>query len=139
MGSLNFDGSKIQRQNDTYRNVGGAITVTEQALPNVDSILVEENAVPFASGTSGADLERTQWAVQLIAPARKITDAPSDSLVERQTERFVVTGSGNPEIGLIPVRDFGNRHTGDRIVLGDASDDTVIERTLNTSVRPSGV
>lgn len=136
MGSLNFDGSIIQRQNETYRNIGGAITVTDQALPNTSSILVEENSVPFPSGATRADLVKTQWAVQLVAPARKITDAPSDSLVERQTERFVVSESGNPEISLIPVRDYGDRHTGDRVVLGDASDDTVVERRPNTGFRP---
>ena len=136
MGSLNFDGSTIQKQNETYRNIGGAITVTQQELPNVATTLVEESAVPFPSGATRADLVKTQWATQLIAPARKITDAPSDSLVERQTERFVVSASGNPEIGLIPVRDYADRHTGNKLVLGDAATDTVVERRPNTSFRP---
>jgi len=136
MGSLNFDGSKIQKQNETYRNIGGAITVTQQALPNTSATLVEEYAVPFASGATRADLVKTQWATQLINPARKITDAASNSLVERQTERFVTSGSGNPEIGLIPVRDYGDRHTGNKLVLGDAATDTVVERRPNTSFRP---
>ena len=136
MGSLNFDGSKIQRQNETYRNIGGAITATQQELPNAAVILVEENAVPFPAGATRADLTKTQWATQLIGPARKITNSTDDSLVERQTKRFVVSASGNPEIGLIPVRDFADRHTGNKLVLGDASTDTVVERRPNTSFRP---
>lgn len=136
MGSLNSDGSKIQRQNETYRNVGGAITVTQQALPNVSSTLVEENSVPFPSGATRADLTITQWTVQMVAPARKITDAASNSLVERQTTVLAVSAFGNPEIALIPVRDYGDRHTGDRVVLGDASSDTVVERRPNTGFRP---
>lgn len=136
MGSLNFDGTIIQRQNETYRNIGGAISTTQQELPNSGSILVAENTnTPFLRGTD-ADQTLTQRATLMINPARKITDAPTDSLVERQTERFVVSASGNPEIGLIPVRDFADRHTGDKIVLGDAATDTVVERRPNTSFRP---
>lgn len=136
MGSLNSDGSIIQKQNATYRNIGGAITSTNQELPNTESILVEENSVPFPSGATRADLTRTQWSTVLINPARKITDTTDDSLVERQTDVQLVSGSGNPEIGLIPVRDYGDRHTGNRVVLGDAATDAVVERRLNTSVRP---
>lgn len=136
MGSLNTDGSIIQRQNDTYRNIGGAISSTPQELPNSGIILVAENTnVPFPIGTN-ADLVTTQYATQLINPARKITDAATDSLVERQTEVQVVSASGNPEISLIPVRDFGIRHTGDKVVTGNAAIDTVVERQDNTSVRP---
>jgi len=136
MGSLNFDGSIIQKQNETYRNIGGAITVTQQALPNVAATLVEESAAPFPSGATRADLTKTQWAVQLIVPAIKITDSATNSLVRREEDVLVVSASGNPEIGLIPVRDYADRHTGDRVVLGDASNDTVVDRRPNTSFRP---
>ena len=136
MGSLNSDGSIIQRQNETYRNIGGAISSTQQDLPNSGLILVAENTnVPFPIGTN-ADLILTQYATQMINPARKITDSATNSLVERQTNTQAVSASGNPEIGLIPVRDYADRHTGDKIVLGDAATDTVVERRPNTSFRP---
>lgn len=136
MGSLNSDGSKITRTNSTYRNVGGAIRETSQDLPNASAITVSENSVPFPSGATRADLTLSQYTTQLISPARKITDAATNSLVERAINTLAVSSSGNPEIALIPVRDYGNRHTGDRIVLGDASNDTVVERQLNTNFRP---
>jgi hypothetical protein len=139
MGSLNSDGSIIQKQNETYRNIGGAISSTQQDLPNSGVILVAENTnVPFLRGTD-ADTTLTQYSTLLINPARKITDAATNSLVERQTETQTISASGNPEISLISVRDYADRHTGNRLVLGDAATDTVIERRLNTSVRPSGV
>jgi len=136
MGSLNTDGSIIQRQNETYRNIGGAISSTQQELPNVDVILVAENTnTPFLRGTD-ADIILTQYATMMINPARKITDSATNSLVERQTNTQTVSASGNPEIGLIPVRDYADRHTGNKLVLGDAATDTVVERRPNTSVRP---
>jgi hypothetical protein len=136
MGSLNLDGSIIQRQNETYRNVGGAIRVTQQALPNITVTLTEENSVPFPSGASRADLTTSQWTTQLISPTVKVTDSATDSLVSRNTNRFIVSASGNPEIGLIPVRDYSDRHTGDKIVLGDSSIDEVVSRRPNTNFRP---
>ena len=139
MGSLNSDGSKIVRQNDTYRNIGSAITVTSQDLPNDEGTpVLDHSSKPFLRGPD-VNTTTVQYVTINQSSHRKITTTEDNTLIDRQTNHLAVSASGNPEIAAIPTRDYGNRHTGDRIVLGDASDDTVIERQLNTSVRPSGV
>ncbi len=137
MGSLNSNGTKIVRQNVTYRNIGNYVSATSGLIPNGrDEVVSDNGSVPFLRGTD-ADQEVTQYTTINLAPTKKITNTVDDSLVSRNTTVLPVSASGNPEISLIPVRDYSDRHTGNRVVLGDASDDTVITRRDNTSFRPT--
>jgi len=150
MPSLDAPGSVpvVDRQNASFRNEGGSLVVTSGLLPQTGptSSKVSTALLPQGHDRSAAEFgtqpnrATTQYSTLCINPAKKVTTSDDASLtsglISRATGKVAPTAGSQPEIALKPVSQRSTYHTGNKIVIRNSDDDSLVARQGNDSVRP---
>lgn len=142
MGSLNSPGIPIvTKQLVSHRSLGRNIAVTSGINPYGH----ESRRGPIESGCDEYSRSLALYGTQstpaidsVVSEGRFIKQYRSDedAVVSRDLGQVPLTSGNNPEINLKPVSQRHAAHRGNRVVVQDSSDDTLVEREQNTSVRP---
>lgn len=130
MGSLNSDGSSINRDNYSYRNIGNFIHRTYPASPNEKEVVTKD----YAPGVAGdnADVTDSQLATLGASSHIKQTNSIDDAKYNLIATSGVVVASGSPELEAKSITQESFTHTGDRIVIRQETPGTLIERVSNS-------
>lgn len=135
MGSLNLDGSIKTFANRTYRNVGGSVNQTDDETPNAKSITV--NDVPSYARTAAdfgtqPDFDISWYNTVSLVVVKKVTTADGDALIDRIDSKTSVAASEQPELQNKAITRRGTVNTGNRAVIRDSGDDSLVGRRDTT-------
>jgi len=149
MGSLNSPGSIdiVDKQNANWRNEGGAIVASSGLFPQgVTSQKISTVHLPQGHDRSSAEFgtqpnrATTQYSTLCIAPAKKIATSDdgslNDGLINRHTEKVAPSSTDQPEIRLKPVSQRSTYNTGNKVVVRNSDDDSLVGRQGNDSFIP---
>lgn len=130
MGSLNTDGTSINRDNYSYRNIGNFINKIDPVSPNPKEAVVKD----YAPGVPGdrPDVTNSQSATLCGSSHVKKTNSIDDVTIQLIATSGVVVASGAPELSFKSITQRSNTHTGERIVIREETPGTLI-------IRQSGV
>lgn len=126
MGSLNLDGSFIEKDVNSYRNIGNFIHRTDPVSPNPKEVVTKD----YAPGVAGdqADVTASQLATLGASSHIKKTNSIDDSTTQLIALSGVVVATGAPELGLKSITQRSATHTGERIVIREETPGTLIDR-----------
>lgn len=126
MGSLNSDGSFINKDVKTYRNIGNFVHRTDPVSPNPKEAVTKD----YSPGEPGnrADVTDSQTAILGSSSHIKITNSIDDATYDFVAVSGIVVASGSPELDRKSVTQTSVVHNGEKIVLRRETPGTLIER-----------
>lgn len=144
MGSLNAPGIPVvSKARGTLRNIGGAIT-TNTGRPVQGAMGVKTNTQQELQGQDRStaafgtqpDVEIQQYSTMCVAPAKKVATSNDasleDGLVSRELGKVAPSAVDQPEIANKPISQRSTMHTGNRTVVRNSDDDSLVARNGNS-------
>ncbi len=143
MGSLSASGIPVvSKARGTLRNIGGAITTnTDSSIQGAMGIKTNTQQEvgghnrPVSELGTRPDKEVQQYSTLCISPAKKVATSNEPSLdsglVSRDLGKVAPDAGTQPEIANKPVSQRSTYHTGNRIVVRNSDDDSLVDRNGN--------
>ena len=115
--------------------MSGSVNQTDDETPNAKSITV--NDVPSFARTAAdfgtrPDFDVSWYGTVCLTVVKKITTADGDALIERVDSKVQVAASEQPELQNKAITRRGTVNTGNRAVVRDSGDDSLIGRRNTT-------
>jgi len=144
MGSLNAAGIPVvSKARGTLRNIGGAITTnTDSSIQGAMGVKTNTQQEvgghnrPSAQLGTQPDREVQQYSVLCVAPAKKVTTSNdvslSNGLISRDLGKIAPDSGTQPEIANKPISQRSAYNTGNRIVVRNSENNSLVARNGNS-------